>query len=331
MYEAFYGFQEKPFSLLPDPRFLYFSRKHRVALAMLEYGLLNQAGFTVITGEIGAGKTTLIHELLRIADRSVVIGTVSNANWSFGELLKWTLSAYGLEYAGKEKIDLYRDLCTFAEQQEQRGYRTVLVIDEAQNMSPRGLEELRILSNINAGNRQLLQLVLIGQPGLRELLRRPQMEQFAQRIAIDHHLERLGREESREYIRHRLRVAGGPDTLFTEAALDAVHEYTNGTPRMINVVCDTALVCGYADQRDLIDCDLVNSVVEDKRAGGIFPLGDGEPLHAGNGSLQEPAAPPAGEGTPHLRDLTDEPPLPDSQTMSREDFRLLFGQRGRRE
>jgi len=278
MYEAFYGFKEKPFSLLPDPGFLYMSKNHRMALAMLEYGFLNQAGFTVITGEIGSGKTTLIRHLLgEIArDQIVTVGLVSNTHRSFGELLQWVLLAFKLEYRGKEKVELYQTLADFLSREFDQGRRTVLIIDEAQNLSVQSLEQLRMLSNINADKDQILQLILIGQPGLRETLRLPELEQFAQRIAVDFHLQPLDLQETCNYIRHRVVTAGGDPNLFETAASVSVHYYTRGTPRLINVLCDTALVCGFADQVATINADLIHDVVRDKRIGGIFPVWEKE-------------------------------------------------------
>ncbi len=273
MYESFFGFDEKPFSLLPDPGFLFMSKKHRQALAMLEYGLMNQAGFTVITGEIGAGKTTLVRQLLgQIAKNlEVTVGLVSNTHRSFGELMQWVLYAFKLEYRGKEKVELYQTFAEFLTREYESGKRTVLIIDEAQNLSLEALEELRMLANINADKDQVLQLVLVGQPGLRDMLRTPELEQFAQRIAIDFHLQTLELQETCEYIRHRISVVGGDHELFEAPACVAVHYYTKGTPRLINVLCDTALVCGFAEQRKAIDADLIHDVVRDKTVGGIVP------------------------------------------------------------
>ena len=169
MYEAFYGFNEKPFSLLPDPGFLFLSSKHLQALSMMEYGLMNQAGFTVITGEIGSGKTTLVRQLLKQLelDHTTTVGLVSNTHQSFGELLQWVLLAFKLEYRSKEKVELYETLANFIAREYNQGHRTVLIIDEAQNLGFEALEELRMLANINADKDQVLQLMLIGQPGLR--------------------------------------------------------------------------------------------------------------------------------------------------------------------
>ncbi|MCC6208474.1 MAG: AAA family ATPase [Gammaproteobacteria bacterium] len=279
MYKSFYKLREKPFSLLPDPGFLYMSRNHRMALAMLEYGFMNQAGFTVITGEIGSGKTTLIRRLLDQIENNenYKVGLVSNTHRSFGELLQWILLAFRLEYRGKEKVELYQTLSEFLLREYDLGHRTILIIDEAQNLDIESLEQLRMLSNINAGKDQILQLMLIGQPGLRDMLRQPELEQFAQRIAVDFHLRPLDLQSTSDYIRHRLTVAGGDPDLFDAAACVSVYYYTRGVPRLINVLCDTALVCGYADQKSRIDADLIHDVVRDRSVGGILPVWEGDP------------------------------------------------------
>jgi len=276
MYESYYGLREKPFSLLPDPAFLYMSEKHRRALAILRYGLMNEAGFTVITGEIGSGKTTLIRELLNEIERdySMTAATVSNTHRTFGELLEWVLLAFNLEYRGKKKVELYQTLADFIAEEYNQGRRTVLIIDEAQNLDVEALEQLRMLSNINADRDQLLQLILVGQPALREILRLPELRQFAQRIGVAYNLKTLNLEETWQYIRHRLQVAGGDPNLFDTKACAAVHYYTGGTPRLINVLCDTALVYGFGEQKPRIDLDLVIEVVRDKMKEGILPVTD---------------------------------------------------------
>lgn len=272
MYEAFYGFREKPFSIIPDPSFLYFSPKHRMAFDLLEYGLMNQAGFNVITGEIGTGKTTLIRHLLSQMGPDVTVGLISNTHQSFGELLQWILFAFNLEYRGKEKVEMFHTFLDFLVQQYGQGKRAVLIVDEAQNMSAETLEELRMLSNVNADKDQVLQVILVGQAGLRDTLRRPDLEQFAQRIAVDYHLEALNQDETRTYIRHRIKFAGvdTPD-LFDDAACDAVYEHSQGVPRLINLLCDTVLVYGFAEQKMVIDALLVHDAAADKKKGGIFP------------------------------------------------------------
>jgi general secretion pathway protein A len=272
MYLSFYKFREKPFSLLPDPAFLYMSKNHRMAFSMLEYGLMNQAGFTVITGEIGSGKTTLVRQLLGQIedDDNIKVGLVSNAHRSYGELLQWVLLAFKLEYRGMEKVELYQTLVDFLMHEYDLGHRTILIIDEAQNLDVESLEQLRMLSNINANKQLILQLMLIGQPQLRDMLRRPELEQFAQRIAVDYHLGPLDLQGTCDYIWHRLGIAGGDPNLFETSACVTVHYYTRGVPRLINVLCDTALVCGFADQKPTIDADLIHDVVRDKIIGGLF-------------------------------------------------------------
>ncbi len=273
MYEAFYGFREKPFSIIPDPGFLYFSPKHRMAFDLLEYGLMNQAGFNVITGEIGTGKTTLIRHLLGQMGPDVTVGLISNTHQSFGELLQWILFAFNLEYRGKEKVEMFHTFLDFLVQQYGQNKRAVLIVDEAQNMSAETLEELRMLSNVNADKDQVLQVILVGQAGLRDTLRRPDLEQFAQRIAVDYHLEALNQDETRTYIRHRINIAGVDNPgLFDDAACDAVYQHSQGVPRLINLLCDTSLVYGFAEQKANIDSQIVNDVAADKRKGGIFPV-----------------------------------------------------------
>lgn len=281
MYESFYGFKEKPFSLLPDPAFLFMSEKHRRALAMLRYGIMNEAGFTVITGEIGSGKTTLIRLLLNEinADYTTTVGIVSNTHRTFGELLEWVLLAFKLEYRGKKKVELYQTLAEFIAKEYSQGRRTVLIIDEAQNLDAEALEELRMLSNINADKNQLLQLILSGQPALQEILRLPELHQFAQRIAVAFNLKTLNLEETWQYIRHRIQTAGGDPNLFDTKACAAVYYYTRGTPRLINVLCDTALVYAFGEQKQRVDADLVCEVVQEKVQEGILPVVNDKDTH----------------------------------------------------
>jgi len=271
MYEAFFNLREKPFTLLPDPGFLYLSEKHRMALTLLEYGLMNQAGFTVISGDIGAGKTTLIRHLLNNMDREHTVGLITNTHRSFGELLQWVLLAYNLEHRGMDKVEMYQRFVDFIISEYAHNRRVVLIVDEAQNMEAETLEELRMLSNINADKDQALQVVLVGQRELRDTLRRPDLVQFAQRISVDYHLSPLSGDETIGYIQHRMAVAGGDPDTFTEAACLAVHRYSNGVPRLINLLCDTALVYGYAEQKHRIDARLVTDVAREKQEGGIFP------------------------------------------------------------
>jgi len=294
MYENFYGFREKPFSLLPDAGFLYLSNKHRMALTLLEYGLMNQAGFTVISGDIGTGKTTLIRQLLNNIDPLITVGLMSNTHRSFGDLMQWIALAFGLPHQGKDKVQLYREFMDFIIEEYAHGRRTVLIVDEAQNLPADTLEELRMLSNVNADKDQVLQIILVGQRELRDTLRRPELVQFAQRIGVDYHLDPLNEEETSDYIQHRCKIAGGKAELFSAQARQAVFEHTGGVPRLVNLLCDTALVYGYAEQRERLDARLIHDVARDKQQGGLFPGHDSAAAHS---SATESAA--GASNTPH--------------------------------
>lgn len=302
MYEKFYGFRGKPFSLLPDPEFLYFSDKHRMALTLLEYGLMNQASFSVITGDIGTGKTTLIRQLLNQMERDTVVGLITNTHSSFGELLQWILMAFNLESRSKEKVDMYKTFMDFLIKQYGANLRSVLIIDEAQNMGPQALEELRMLSNVNSEKDQVLQVILVGQPGLRDNLRDPRLEQFAQRIAVDYNLEPLSLEETRQYIHHRLSIVGGSPDVFDDAACKTVFHYSGGIPRLINLLCDTALVYGYAEQKARIGAKLIEDVARDKQQSRIVPLRQPSANPVPGQKANQAAHPPGKKG----REITQE-------------------------
>ena len=262
MYETFYAFKEKPFSLLPDPAFLYRSKQHDAALTLLQYGLLSQAGFTVITGDVGCGKTTLIRHLVEHLETDVTVGIISNTSKSLEELLQWILLAFGLEYSGKEKIEYYQSFMNFISEEYSKQKRTVLIIDEAQNLSPLMLEELRMLSNINLGKDQMLQVILVGQPQLSETLGLPELYQFAQRVSADYFLGPLNGAEVREYVRHRIALVGGKPAIFRRDTFEPIFRHSKGIPRLINLICDTALVYGYAEQRKTIDARIINDVLQ---------------------------------------------------------------------
>ncbi|BAV33925.1 general secretion pathway protein [Sulfuricaulis limicola] len=292
MYEKFYGLRNKPFSLLPDPEFLFPSKKHQMALTLLEYGLMNQASFSVITGDIGTGKTTLIRQLLSQMESDMVVGLITNTHPSFGELLQWILMAFNLECGSRDKVEMYKIFMDFLIKQYAANRRAVLIIDEAQNMGPQALEELRMLSNVNSEKDQVLQIILAGQPGLRNNLRDPRLEQFAQRISVDFNLEPLSPEETREYIRHRLSIAGGSPDIFDGEACETVFRYSGGIPRLVNLLCDTALVYGYAEQSLHIGASLIEDVARDKQKSRIVPLRHAAHDTAGDESsesLEQPA------------------------------------------
>jgi len=287
MYESFYGLKEKPFTLLPDPDYLYLSPKHQRALTLLEYGMMNQAGFSVICGDTGAGKTTLIRRLLAELGDETKVGLITNTHQSFGELLNWVLMAFGLDGDGKSKAQMHQMFIDFLIEQYANNKHTVLIVDEAQNMGADTLEELRMLSNINADKDQVLQVILAGQPALRETLRKPELMQFAQRIAVDYYLESLSQEETQAYINHRLSVAGSQKNIFTADACAAIFKYSGGTPRLINLLCDTAMVYGFAEQSLIISEQLVHDVVREQHSNSIIPTFNTSQEDASSGHLAE--------------------------------------------
>lgn len=245
MYESFFDLNEKPFSLLPDPSFFYLSKIHKEALTLVEYGLHNQAGFTVLTGEIGSGKTTLMRYLLEEFDESLTIGLISHTHKSIGQIMDWVCVAFDLETPMGDRIKQHQALEKFLLDQYKQGKKALLIIDEAQNLGLDTLEEIRLLSNINVDKDVFLQLLLLGQPQLREQLRNPDLEQFVQRISASYHLGRLSAEEVFYYIRHRIEIAGGRKEIFTPDACHAIFHYSRGIPRIINLICETALVLSY--------------------------------------------------------------------------------------
>lgn len=272
MYEAFYGLREKPFSILPDPDLIYWGRAHRMALAMLEFGVLNSAGFTVITGEIGSGKTTLVRFLLRRIDpRSVSLGLISNTPQTREELLQFILYALHQPFEGSTAA-LLCNIQEYLTAEYNQGRRTILIVDEAQNLREDALETLRMLSNINVEKRQFLQLILVGQPQLKDVLCRPQLLQFAQRVSSDFHLKPLSPLEVAEYIDFRLIAVGAPKGLFSPEASQLIARASGGIPRVVNILCDTALVYGFSLQLRHINGQIVHEVIEDKRNYGIFPM-----------------------------------------------------------
>src|SRR5271155_5061919 len=220
MYERHFGFTSKPFALTPDPAFLYLSRQHAMAMTMLEYGLASQAAFSLLTGEIGSGKTTLIRRLLRGLGNQVAVGLISNTHGRFKSIQGWALSALGIAPADDSDIAKYEALVDSFVREYAGGRRTLLILDEAQNLSVDVLEELRLLSNVNSEKDLVLQILLVGQPELRTKLFRPELRQFAQRVSVDFHLKPLDRNETHAYVGHRLTVAGGSAKLFLPEAVE---------------------------------------------------------------------------------------------------------------
>lgn len=243
---------------------------HRRAYSILEYGILTHAPITVITGEVGAGKTTLVQKLLKNLPDDVTLGLISNAQGGRGELLRWVLYALDVDTTGaNEYVDLFQLLQNFLIEEYALGRRCILVIDEAQNLSMEGLEELRMLTNVNSNKDELLQLVLVGQPELREMVLRPELRQFAQRVVANFHLPGMDKETVAAYISHRLRVAGGQGNEFTKQACEKVWQISGGIPRLVNQLCDFSMVYAASGDEKLVLSSTVDQVVED----GVFFAG----------------------------------------------------------
>lgn len=270
MYLKHFGLHSKPFGLNPDPAFLYFSSQHSLAYHMLEYGLLSQSGITVISGEVGAGKTTLLRHLLdQHSDAELVVGFMSDTgHGETDELLTWILQSFNLDGAAGAENPKKR-LQNFLIRNYAQGKGTVLIVDEAQNLGHKALENLRLLNNINSGQDELLKIILVGQPELLAKLQSRELMQLAQRVTVEFHLERLSAEDAVGYIQHRLRVAGAASPIFDRAAMYGIYYLASGVPRLINTLCDYCLVYAYSASRRDVDISAVVTVARGRRIGGI--------------------------------------------------------------
>jgi type II secretory pathway predicted ATPase ExeA len=267
LYTQFFGFTERPFTLLPDPDFMYWSDSHKRAYTVLEYGLATRSPLTVVTGEIGAGKTTLIQQLLATLDDDITIGLISNAQGGRGDLLRWVLYALGVNASNDDDyISMFKKFQDFVINEYAEGRHVVLVIDEAQNLSVEALEELRMFTNINSNKDELLQLILVGQPELRDIVSSPSLAQFAQRITATYHLSPLDFKQTKAYIQHRLQHVGGTGTEFSVYAIKSIFEESKGVPRVINKLCDLALVYAASSENPVVGIEVMRELVAD----GLF-------------------------------------------------------------
>ena len=268
MYKRFYNLQRNPFEITPDPSFLFATRKHNEALAALYYGVKRRKGFVVMTGEVGTGKTLLVRCLLQVLHRAnVAYAYVFNPRLSPMEFLQYIAGDFRIPTAGKSKSDLLLDLSSFVIARHQKNLTTVLVVDEAHHLSADVLEEVRLLTNLETPQEKLLQILLIGQPELDEKLDSNDLRQLKQRIALRSHLSALNLEETRGYVQCRLQLAGNtnPDQLFPIETILELHRQSQGFPRLINTLCENALIHGYAKQAQTIGPEVIEEIAADFR------------------------------------------------------------------
>ena len=291
MYESFYGLKEKAFNLNPDPEYFYMSREHEDAYRHLEYAISESKGFAVITGEVGSGKTTLINYLLNKLELDINIGLITNTNIPASQFLKAICREFEIEVDVREKVDIMEIFQDFLLERYAQNERVLLIIDEAQNISPEAMEEIRMLSNLEAEKSHLIQIILLGQPELKYKLQRNDLKQFAQRVSTHYHINGLSKDEVNNYIRYRLEVGEAENIdIFNEDAIELIYQHSKGIPRIINVICDTALVYGYADGIKSIDKSLIETVIKEREESGIFSKLDLDFNDAGVKTLSEEKA-----------------------------------------
>ena len=264
MYKDFYGLREYPFNMTPDPQFLFLSHNHQIGLDLLLYGIRARKGFIVITGEVGAGKTTLCRALLNALDTNTKTALILNPCLSPTEILQAITDEFRLHPAKTTRKRLYDSINAFLLRELAANHNVALIVDEAQNLKPTVLEQIRLLSNLETQKEKLLQIVLVGQPELGELLAQDNLRQLRQRVALNHHLASLTLAETGDYIRHRLRVAGGDGRLqWTAPAVELIQQFSRGVPRLINNLCDRALLAGYVRETFTIEADIIQQAIAD--------------------------------------------------------------------
>jgi general secretion pathway protein A len=265
MYAKYFGFDEKPFTLTPNPRFMYLSSNHREAFAHLLYGINNHYGFIELVGEVGTGKTTILRTLLaQLNDETYRTALIFNPCLSGVELLRSINHEFDLPCASEYSNELLGELNRFLLSESEKGRTVVLVIDEAQNLQRDVLEQIRLISNLETENDKLIQIILVGQPELEDILERPDLRQLNQRIAVRYKLEAMSRSETRSYIRHRMGVAGETGGVaFSDTACKLIFLYSRGVPRMVNILCDRALMIAYGDERRLITSTIITRAIRE--------------------------------------------------------------------
>ncbi|OGX25823.1 MAG: hypothetical protein A2787_09770 [Omnitrophica WOR_2 bacterium RIFCSPHIGHO2_01_FULL_48_9] len=273
MYHKFFGFKESPFTLTPNSRFFYQSAKHTEALSTLIYAIEERKGFVVITGEIGSGKTTVCRTLLNKLDNRTQTALITNTHISGKDLLSTVLDEFDVPYTSGSKAKLLSQLNHYLIEQLRNDHNVVLIIDEAQNLKPSVLEEVRLLSNLETESEKLIQIIFLGQPELKKKLALPELEQLRQRIAVFFHLTALDEKDAKDYVLHRLRIASDSERqYFTEGALNLIYQFSQGVPRLINQICDSALLNGFIYEKDVIDENLMQEVV---RESPLMQIGKG--------------------------------------------------------